>query len=427
MRKFRLYKITHHDCPIAQREKLALSAGDREMIYRRLHSQKPVVEALILATCNRLEFYIFGEDHRRIKAILDEAIQMVAPFGLSVWRKYSRELRGKQVVRHLYEVAAGLDSQMVGESQILGQLKSAYAESARHKMSRFVFHRLFHRAFRVGKIIRNETQIACGAQSVALAAVEAACCYRPLKNASVLLIGAGRNSELISRYLVKHQVDRLVVANRRIQKARALCQQLGEGEAVGYGRLGVLLGHVDVVIASTASKQPIIAYKQFAENLRARKWPIYMIDIAVPRDIEPKIGRLKNVHLDNIDTLKQRVRANKQKRKAELAKAKELIGYQVDQFMHWYQSLDVHAVISKLTRHAMEVAQSHAERFGDDFGAENKEKLSAFAVSLMKKYMHQPIDYLKNPDDHHDGIDLLQVGQIIEKLFCPNDGSEHGD
>ncbi|MHC4501105.1 MAG: glutamyl-tRNA reductase, partial [Planctomycetota bacterium] len=190
-------------------------------MLRQMHAEDGVSEAVILDTCNRIEFYVYAKKTFDVTGFLAELIGQVRPEGLDTWHKYSRQSGEMDVVRHLFEVAAGLDSQMIGENQILSQVQSAYTLSLDCRMSKFMFHRLFHNAFRVGKAVRTSTNINCGAVSVSLAAVELAKTKIDLSSAPAMVIGAGENAELAAKYLLKAGLQNLIIANRNTEKANA--------------------------------------------------------------------------------------------------------------------------------------------------------------------------------------------------------------
>ncbi|MEN6337563.1 MAG: glutamyl-tRNA reductase, partial [Phycisphaerales bacterium] len=211
--KLVLHNLTYHDCPVAVREKVTFSAEQRHAMLRQMHHDQ-IGEAVIVQTCNRLEFYLYAKKSFDCRGFLGGLLAAYGTDAVEAWTQHGREMAGMDAVRHLFEVAAGLDSQMIGENQILAQVKAAYTESLETRMSRLVFHRLFHNAFRVGKAVRTRTHINCGAVSIGLAAVELAKEKTDLSASRVMIVGAGENAELIANYLFKAGVSGLVIANR---------------------------------------------------------------------------------------------------------------------------------------------------------------------------------------------------------------------
>ena len=219
--KLSLYGVTYHDCPIEARERITLSDEERLALLKAMHAHDPIREAAILQTCNRLEFYLFASKAFDEAAFLAEQLrQRGRPVG--IWNQYNKHLSGLDAVHHLFEVAAGLDSQMIGENQILSQVKAAYTEALQARTSRLVFNRLFHLAFRAGKAVRTQTDITCGAVSIGLAAVELAKERMDLTKTKALVIGAGENAQLVATYLAKAGIAEMTIANRDLGRAQDL-------------------------------------------------------------------------------------------------------------------------------------------------------------------------------------------------------------
>lgn len=339
--KLFLNNITYHNCPVDVREKVYFGDVHRHLMLRKMHTEAAISEAVILETCNRVEFYVYSKKTFNCSRFLTELIREVKPQAVDAWGKYSRKSEGIDVVRHLFEVAAGLDSQMIGENQILSQVKSAYAESVDCKMSKFLFHRLFHSAFRAGKAVRTDTNINCGAVSIALAAVELAKDKMDLSVATAMVIGAGENAELVARYLIKAGLSDLMIANRSIAKAKAVTVRLNKGKATGLKGLCEKLTEVDLVISSTSAAKPLITHKAAENVLKNRKKPLLIIDIAVPRDIDPDIARCERIQLYNIDDLKQQISICIEKRNREIPKARAIVDEFTNKFADWLNALNV--------------------------------------------------------------------------------------
>ena len=419
--KLILNNVTYHNCPVQVREKVAFTDKQRRHMLRQMHVEQAVSEAVILQTCNRLEFYLYAQKKLDCSAFMTELIGQVQPDAVDTWKKYRAESTDIDVVRHLFEVSAGLDSQMLGENQILSQVKSAYKESTDCRASKLIFHRLFHNAFRVGKAVRTETNINCGAVSISLAAVELAKSKIDLPAGTAMVIGAGENAELVARYLVKSQLSNLFIANRNKQKARAIRNRIKAGKVIGLDDIPEKLAEVDLLISSTAAAEPVLTNNSVKDTLANRKKPLLIIDIAVPRDVELAVGRFECVTLVNIDGLDEQVKSNKEKRSSEIPKAKAIIDEFTNQFTKWYDSLNVVPVISLLMQKGTELAQSEAKRYAKDFGQENSDKLKSFAESLVKKLLHGPISFIKNGGDDELSTEQLQAVDLINKMFLSQD------
>ncbi len=416
--KLFLSSITHHNCPVELREMVSFDRRQRRLLFNRIHTQQGISEAVILQTCNRTEVYLYAKKSFDCNAFLVELIRQTSPDAADTWAKYSRTSTGNDAVAHLFEVAAGLDSQMLGENQILAQVKAAYTESIDRKMSRFVFHRLFHTAFRVGKAVRSETDIGCGAVSISLAAVQLAKEKIDISSSTALVIGAGENAELTARYLLKMGLPHLIIANRDKQKARAMRTRLKSGDIIGLDEIPSALAEIDLLISSTASDEPIVKYENVAEFLKESDRQLLIIDIAVPRDIDPQISQFESVSLYNIDDLNEQIAQNKQLRSRQIPKAQALIAEAVDKFAHWYDSLDIVPVISQLTKKGTELARIEAKRYAKNFSESDRKKLECFAKSLVKKVLHGPISFLKSGgDDEQLTAEQIKAVELINKMF----------
>lgn len=412
-----LNNLTFHNCPVELREKVAFSSEQRHSMLRQMHAEERMSEAIILQTCNRLEFYLYAKKSFDCNGFLTGLIGQIKPDAAETWSKYSREAIGIDVARHLFEVACGLDSQMLGENQILSQVKSTYTESLDSRMNRFLFHHLFHSAFRAAKAVRTNTNINSGAASIGLAAVELAKREIDLSAAAAMVIGAGENAKLVAKYLLKAEVAGLIIANRNKTKAQAICSRLNNGEAIGLEELANRLAEVDLVISSTAATEPIVTYQTASKILAQRRRPLLIIDIAVPRDIDAKIGEFESVRLYDIDDLDEQIIESEKKRQSETNKAQQIIAEFTNEFAGWYNSLNLVPVISQLTQRGLELARSEARRYAKDFGDDDSEKLQRFAESLVKKVLHGPINFLKNGGEQQPGTEQLQAADLINKMF----------
>lgn len=418
--KLVLDNLTYHDCPVEVREKVTFAPEQRQGLLKALHRSDAVQEAVVLQTCNRLEFYLYARRDCDCQALLGELLASQGPGAAGVWAEHGRQTTGIGVARHLFEVAAGLDSQMVGENQILAQVKAAYTESLEARMSKLIFHRLFHHAFRAGKAVRTHTDINCGAVSIGLAAVELARDKVNLHRARALVIGAGENAELVVRYLIKAGLSNLVIANRDVEKARAMARRFGTAGAIGLAEIGGQLADVDLIVGSTAATEPILTYDNAAWHLSGRTKPLLIVDIAVPRDIDPAMERFDFVTLYNIDDLNGQIDANRDKRSREVPKARAIVEEFVGVFSQWYDSLDLVPVIAKLTQAGLDLARSEARRYAGDFGDGNADKLQAFAESLVKKVLHGPISIIKDGAGEPT-VEQLQAVDLINRMFLAQD------
>jgi glutamyl-tRNA reductase len=419
--KLILNNITYRNCHIQEREKVAFTSEQRNLMLKKMHAEPAINEAVILQTCNRIEFYLYAKKSFNYNEYLRRLIEQIRSEAVDVWLKYSTESTDLDAIRHLFEVAAGLDSQMLGENQILSQVKSAYSESIQSRMSKLIFNRLFHNAFRVGKAVRSQTHINCGAVSVALAAVELAKSKIDLSSSTAIVIGAGDNAELVTRYLLKSGLAHLIIANRNIEKARALASCLNKAQIIELNSVPEKLAEADLLISSTSAIEPVVTYEAVKNFLSDRKKPVLMIDLAVPRDIDTRLSQFEGVILINIDDLDEQININKEKRSSEIPKAKAIITEFTDKFIKWYDSLDVVPVISKLTQKGLQLAHNEAKRYAKDFGEDNSEKLRCFAESLVSKVLHGPISFIKNDGNEELSTKQLEGIELINKMFFSED------
>jgi glutamyl-tRNA reductase len=412
-----LQSVNYHDCPVGRREKVALSNGQAQELMRALLDKDGVMETAVLQTCNRTEVYLYAQKDIDWRQPVTELMEQLSAEAGQTWKKYCKQKRGIDVARHLFNVSAGLDSQMLGENQILSQVKAAYIESIGCRASRFIFHRLFHTAFRVGKAVRTKTDINCGAVSISLAAVELAKEKIKYDKAVAMVIGAGENAELAARYLVKGGLKQLIIANRNKDNAFEMCGRLGAGRVIGLDEIPGSLDQTDLIIASTGATQPVVTLEGVKDKLGKRKKPLLIIDIAVPRDIDERIAKFGCVTIVNIDDLDKRIAINRKKRSIEIPKAEKIVDDFTKQFANWRDSLHIVPVVTQLTQRAIEVARAEAKRYAKDFGPENAGKLEIFAESLAKKLLHGPVSFLKDTGDDDPTAQQLRAMDLVNKMF----------
>jgi glutamyl-tRNA reductase len=254
-----------------------------------------------------------------------------------------------------------------------------------------------------------------------LAAVELAKEQMNFWSSAAMVIGAGENAELAARYLVKGGIGSLIVANRSRDRADELCRRLGKGETIGLDEVPKRLNEVDLVIASTGATQPIIAYDDVKSILHSRTKPLLMIDIAVPRDIDARIGEFNCAMVVNIDDLDRRIAVNREKRSNEIPKAEKIVSDFSEKFACWLDSLSVVPVVTQLTTKATELALAEAKRYAKDFGEQNAEKLEIFAESLAKKLVHGPVSFIKGADPDDPTSRHLQAMDLVNQMFLLDD------
>jgi len=427
--------LNHKTASIEIRERLAFQEDRIGEALSQAKSLPSLKEGMILSTCNRVEIYATAR--RAEKAIFDlkDFLSRYHGLPLKEFEKNLYLLTGEEAVRHIFRVASSLDSMVVGEPQILGQIKSAYNMAAESKTSGVIFHRLLHRAFHVAKRVRTETKIGNSAVSVSFVAIELAKkIFESLTKRTVLLIGAGEMCELAARHLVSGGVEKVLVTNRTYERAVALAQEF-RGEPIPFEEMTQGLKKADIVISATDSSQYLIWHEQVAKVMRERKQkPIFFIDIADPRDIEPEVGDIENVYLYNIDDLQNVANENIKDREKEARKAEALVQEEVVKFVNWYKTLEVTPTIVALRDKFEEIRKKELEKtFSLHLNLSDREKqsLEALTSAIVNKILHTPLTLLKQTDEEAMAdlfVDSLRtLFQLPEKSVEEADEEEAGE
>jgi len=395
--------LNHKTAPIEIRERLAFPEERIENALSQVKSLPSLKENMIVSTCNRVEIYAAVREAEKAIIDLKEFLSHYHGLPLKDFDKSLYLLIGEEAVRHIFRVASSLDSMVVGEPQILGQIKSAYNVAVEAKTSGLILHRLLHRAFHVAKRVRTETKIGNSAVSVSFVAVELAKkIFGSLERRTVLLIGAGEMCELAARHLASGGIEKVLVTNRTYERAMALAQEF-RGEPIPFEEMNRGLRMVDIVISATDSPQFLLHHEQVAKVMKDRKQkPIFFIDIADPRDIEPRVGDIENVYLYNIDDLQKVANDNIQNREKEAEKAETIVQDEVVKFVNWYQALEVTPTIVALRKKFEEIRNKElAKTFSIHPGLSDKEKqsLEALTSAIINKILHEPLTLLKHKDE----------------------------
>jgi len=400
-----LVGLNHRTAPVSTREKFALTKVNNEDF--KSAGDCPVREVLILSTCNRVEILGVGDlQEKSLNHILTRWSEICqAP--KEELQKYVYCYQGLEAVGHIFTVASSLDSMVVGEPQILGQLKDAYRIAVDEGTSRVILNRLMHKAFFTAKRIRTETKIAQSAVSISYAAVELAKdIFDDLSEQRAILLGAGEMAELAASHLLNSGLKKLLITNRTYDRARELADCF-EATPVPYGELYQRLAEVDIVISSTGAERTIIQAKDVLDIMKKRKYrPMFFIDIAVPRDIDPDVNSLDNVYLYDIDDLKGVIEENLIHRKEEAERAQNIVLEEVQSFRKWLSSLELNPTIIDLLQQGENVARKEIEKtlkkLGPDVSPEVSKAVETLAISLSKKLYHHPITFLKRKANEED-------------------------
>jgi len=413
-----LVGMNHKTAPLEIRERLSFSCGDGVRPLEEILRAPAIKEALYLSTCNRVEVLARAED-------MEEAIARVKAFILRHGNLDASELEkclyvycGSEAVRHLFRVTSSLDSMVMGEPQILGQMKEAYRDCVEQKASGIILNKLLHHAFRTAKRVRTETAIANNAVSVSFAAVEMAKkVLGSLEGRTVLLVGAGEMSELAARHLMNNGAGRIIVANRTHARAVQVAEEF-QGIPVGLDLLEEKLQEADIVISSTGAAGYMITPAMIQAALRRRKNRLlFLIDIAVPRDVDPEVGRIDNVYLFNIDDLQGVVDENLRNRLREAEKAEGIIGDEVLKFAEWYNTLEVVPTIVSLREKVESIMRAEMEKSGSwlkSLGEEDRKNIEILTTQIINKILHDPVTGLKEESQSNGAMPYVAA---IRKLF----------
>lgn len=423
--KIGLIGMNHKTAPVELREIFSLDDNDTSEFLERLHSSG-IDEAVCLSTCNRVEVYFSSND-------IEDSIELVmrifedisslprAEFGGMIYKKYS-----KDAVLHLLTVASSLDSMVVGENEIFGQVKDAYSRSVSKKRTGQILNRLFHQAFNTAKRVRTETEIAKNPLSVAYIATELARgIFEDISKRSVLLIGAGEMGELILKYLAKYNIYEVVIANRSFHNAERIASEINrKASIITLEDIGGIVGDVDIIISSISSPGYIVSPPVIIGAVKRRgKQPLFMIDIAVPRNVDPAIGDMSNIFLYNIDDLKSIADENLKSRLREVELAKRLIELDTEEFYKWYEGLAVVPAIVNIQKKFDEIRRREVNKYrrrklkhisDEDFCI-----IEELTAQIMAKTLHNPIMYLKGftTRGEQERKAVKESIRIIEGLF----------
>lgn len=408
--------INYNTAPVAIRERFAFPADILDNALKRLCNVREISEIAILSTCNRTEFYCQASSDVQsglIDWIADN--QQIKPTDFT---PYLYTYKNSETIRHMFRVACGLDSMILGEPQILGQMKTAYHAAYQAGTLGKNLSKLFHHTFSAAKKVRTDTAIGSSPVSVAFAAVQLAQqIFDKLSEQTALLIGAGETIELTARHLYQHGIGRIIIANRTLDKAHSLALQF-EGYAIGLAEIPQHLAEADIVVSSTASQLPILGKGSVESAIKKRKHkPMFMVDLAVPRDIEPEVEQLPDVYLYTVDDLQHTINQNMDSRRRAAEQAEEIIDTQVEHFLDWLKSQSAQEIIRDYRQQAEttrdEVLQKALSQFKN--GVAPEEVFQRLAHTLTNKLIHTPCTQLREAgtNERHD---LIAASRELFKL-----------
>ncbi len=411
--------INHKTAPVEIREQIAIDTERASRIFAFFKKTSSIRELFLLSTCNRVEI-VFTTDSTELSrnavvSLMCEMGKIPEPDLLPL----TYTLQDMDAVRHIFRVASGLDSLVVGEPQILGQIKQAYLVSVQHRATGVILNRLLHRTFHVAKRVRSETGISESAVSISYAAVQLAKkIFHTLEDKSILLIGAGEMAELTARHLMANGIKSLSVANRTFDRALDIARQFG-GDAISMEEIGYQLeSGVDIVISSTASPGYIITADKVRPCLRKRRnRPLFLIDIAVPRDIDPEVNNISNVYVYDIDDLKGVVQFNMAQRQKEALKAERIVSEETIRFEKWLKTLDIVPTLVSLKQKAEDIVRTELKRSRHALGnltPEQQASVETLVRSVTEKILNDPFLFLKRQSIRSDITTCLD---FTRKLF----------
>jgi glutamyl-tRNA reductase len=413
-----LVGASHRTAPVELRERLDFCSRGLDAALRGLAERPSNHEAVIISTCNRAEMYIACDDPQ---VAADDVLNFIAEFHQLPAEQVRPHLYSHvdhDAARHLFRVSSGLDSMIVGEPQILGQIKEAYGAAASLQTAGPLLNKLFHWAFGVGKRVRSETALAEGAVSVSYAAVSLARkIFGNLAGRSVLVIGAGEMGKLTAMHLKTHGVAAVVITSRTLGHAQQLAEEVG-GTVTPFDALPQALLDADIVITSTGSPTAILSKAQVKAAVPAsRTRPLFIIDIAVPRDVDPRAAEIEQVFLYNIDDLQSIVRENLQKRGAEVTRAEQIVDEETGKFASWHRAREVVPTIVALRQRFEAIRKAELERLDFKLATlppDARQRVDEITRLLIEKLLLQPTEQLKSADD----VQLMtQYAEALTRLF----------
>jgi glutamyl-tRNA reductase len=415
-----LIGLNHKTAPVTLRECLAFSEDETFAALKAFQESPAISETMLISTCNRVEVLMATSDTSNAADTVRVFFSEFKNLPVSEFEKSLYIHEGDDAVRHIFRVASSLDSMVVGEPQILGQIKTAYQIATSKKTSGVLLNKLLHRTFSVAKRVRSETGIGDHAVSISYAAIELGRkIFGTFEEKKVLLIGAGEMAELAVEHLIRNRTGNILVANRTFKNGVELAKRFN-GQAIRFEEITGFLEHVDIIISSTGSPDYVVTRDQVKGIIRRRRnRPLFFIDIAVPRDIDPEINRLTNSYVYDIDDLKGIIDENIEDRNREGIKGERIVDEAVISFRHWFESLDVIPTIVELRNKMEDIAKGEMKKtlqtlkhFSDD----DQQAIGRMTNAMINKILHDPTLLLKSNGHHQNKSVYLDVTRKLFKL-----------
>jgi glutamyl-tRNA reductase len=408
-----LIGVSHRTAPVAVRERLAVEPEAIATALAELTALAPVREAAMLATCNRVELYVAVDDADRAATGLAEVLARRAGVAVGDLAEHLYQHRDSAAVRHLFRVASSLDSLVVGEPQILGQTKQAHDAAVQHGTAGALLRTCFEGAFRVARRVRRETAIARNPVSVSSVAVDfARQVVGDFARRRVLIVGAGKMSELAARTLRTHGAT-LTVTNRTRARADELAQRFG-ADVADWNDLAGALTAADIVIASTGAQRPVLTLEMLTQVRKARRGrPLCLIDIGVPRDVDPEAGKIADIYLFDIDALQKQASEHRAEREEEAAEAETVVEEELGRFIKRWRSRQLGPMVAALQTHFHGIARAEVQRVSAGIDEKERKARLDLVESVVKKLLHLPMTALRD-DDPEEGVSMVQA---VQRLF----------
>ncbi len=426
-----LVGLNHQTAPVEVRERVAFANGQLEPALRRLVELEGVAEGAILSTCNRVEVIACGSHPDAVRSVLPGFLAREHDLPEAALAGHLYTHAGRDAVRHLFRVAASLDSMVVGEPQILGQMKEQYAAAAAVGASGQVLHRCFHKSFAVAKRVRTETGIAEKAVSIGSVAVELARgIFDRLDDKTALLLGAGTMGELTARQLLAQGVGAVMVANRTFDRAIAVARELG-GTPVPWERLSRYLPLADLVVGAAGGDEFLLGPVVVDEAMRERRHrPVFLIDLAVPRSVDPAVNELDGAYLYDIDDLEAVIAENRGARAEEAAKAETIVEAEVETFWRWFSTLDVVPTIVALRDKLEAIRLQELERSLPGIGLTDprqRDAVERLTRAIVNKILHVPLTTLRRHHTDASEVFYIEAARLLFHLESDEDPDDEED
>lgn len=419
---------TDYRCsPIELREKVAYHGREGEDLLVQLLARPCIAEAFLLSTCNRTEIYLQPRDEEEAyRAALELTFLRKVPEMERPGRLYVK--RNGEAAQHLLEVASGLESMVLGEPEILGQIKQAAALAETVGACGPLVRRLLRSAAMAGARSRQETAISAGAVSLGYAVVELARnIFSGLEHCRVLLLGAGETARSVARPLVERGARELRVANRGAERARQFQDEFPQAVLIGFDERLAAVRNAEVVVASTGAEEPVLTRRQLKEAMATRSTsPLLVVDLGVPRNVEPAAGRIENLFLHTVDSLDHLIQRNLKRRKEEVPRVQEIVEEELAQFRTWLRNLEAEPVVARLQKQAEKIRQQEVAAALARFPAETHADLDRLTRALVRKILHHPSAQLRGGGESTGSPDLSRL-HLVRELFRLDDLDEEDD